>query len=76
MPGHQGAAVVPDSGVATHEIERPGLIQIDDNNEHWLELMAMRINFLRSCGLGATTKRNERNCSFTRTRKIKKRKPF
>ena len=23
VPGHQGAAVVPDSGVATHEIERP-----------------------------------------------------
>jgi hypothetical protein len=23
VPGNQGAAVVPDSGVATHEIERP-----------------------------------------------------
>ncbi len=36
----------------------PGLIQIDNNNEH-LALMAMRINFLRSCGLGATTKRTK-----------------
>jgi hypothetical protein len=23
VPGHQGGAVVPDDGVATHEIERP-----------------------------------------------------
>jgi hypothetical protein len=41
----------------------PGLIQIDDNNEH-LALMAMRINFLRSRGLGATTKRTKQKLFF------------
>ena len=35
----------------------PGLIQVDNDNEKHLVLMAMRINFLRSRGLGAATKR-------------------
>jgi hypothetical protein len=39
----------------------PGLIQIDDNNEH-LALMAMRINFLRS--VGSVQQRNETNLFF------------
>ena len=47
----------------------PGLIQIDDNNEH-LALMAMRMNLgQKTSVVGSGQQRNERNCSFTRTRK-------
>jgi len=54
----------------------PGLIPVDKNDEkHLVALMAMRINFYEEV-VGSVQQRNERNCSFTRTGKNEKIKPF
>ena len=47
----------------------PGLVNNDDE-KHLMTLMAMRMNFLRSRGLGATTE------TMVLTRKNEKIKPF
>ncbi len=49
-----------DFGIQKLIKSEPGLILVHKNDyKHWLELMAMRINFLRSRGLGAPTKRTK-----------------
>ena len=52
----------------------PGLILVNNDNEKHLVLMAMRITSDEV--VGSVQQQNERNCSFTRTRKNEKIKLF
>ncbi len=66
----QGGAVVPDNGVTTHEIERPGLILVDNNNEKHLigfdgdaDVLTLRVRGWARCSESANNEFRKRICS-------------
>ncbi len=67
-----------DFGIQKLIKSEPGLIPVNNDDEkHLMTLMAMRMS-LTGKGLGSGQQQNENNenCSFTRTRKMRKIKPF